>query len=129
MKGIPGEHKLLSSGWFLMGAACQQHRGATSSVTEIEQCISLPSWHSRQLHVYGSPRWKQSSLEDSCLIAPSNGRASVLDDAGNGSSSLTACIKKSGSVTKSSNDSFPSWTDYREACVTVSSARTLVIPI
>jgi len=65
--------------------------------------------------IYGSSRWKYSSLEDSWLIAPSNGRACVLDGAGNGSMSLTACIKKSGSVTKSCNDSFPSWMDYREA--------------
>lgn len=71
----------------------------TSSVEEIQQCISF--------------RWKYSSLEDSWLIALSNGRAGVLDGAGNGSMSLTACIKKT--VTKSCNDSFPSWMDYREA--------------
>lgn len=66
-------------------------------------------------HVYGSSQWKQSSPEDSWLIAQSNGRAPVLGDAEDGIMSLTAYIKKSGPVSKSCNDSFPSWTDCREA--------------
>lgn len=64
--------------------------------------------------VYGSSWWKQSSPEDSWLIAQSNGRAPVLGGSENGRTSLTAYIKKSGPVTKSCNGSFPSWTDCRQ---------------
>lgn len=68
--------------------------------------------------IYGASWWKQSSPEDSWLITQSNGSAPLLGYAEDGS--LTACTEKSGPVSKSCNDSFLSWMDCREACVTYS---------
>jgi len=37
------------------GTACQLRWGATSSIKEVWQCVSLPSWHSLQLRFMALP--------------------------------------------------------------------------